>query len=235
MKHSSFAIRKIKALKAETSQFMRLYHFTTLEYGLLAIKNQRLKIARISQLNDPFEFLGWKLKDPEIRGKLSRWKAERDREFGILSFSRKWSHPLLWGHYADKHRGLALGFDVPEHDLFRPVRYLRSRLAPPSNQVLNEAHLDELLLTKFSSWRYESEYRCFCDLKTSVSEGDLFFEKFSDTFRLAEVIVGDRAAITREELRNALGDQSTHVTSFKARAAFGSFTVVRNRKAALWK
>jgi hypothetical protein len=37
---------------------MRLYHFLNAEYGLLNIRHRRLKIARINELNDPFEFLG---------------------------------------------------------------------------------------------------------------------------------------------------------------------------------
>lgn len=37
---------------------MRLYHFTSQKFGLLALKDRRLKIARINELNDPFEFLG---------------------------------------------------------------------------------------------------------------------------------------------------------------------------------
>jgi hypothetical protein len=36
---------------------MRVYHFTKAVHGLEAIRRRRLKIARISELNDPFEFL----------------------------------------------------------------------------------------------------------------------------------------------------------------------------------
>lgn len=83
---------------------MRLYHFTCQKFGLLAIKDHRLKISRISGLNDPFEFLVWNLQDTVRRAKLRQWKMDRDNELGILCFSRKWSNPLLWGHYADNHR-----------------------------------------------------------------------------------------------------------------------------------
>jgi hypothetical protein len=74
---------------------MRLYHFTSQEFGLLAIKDRRLKIARIDALNDPFEFLEWNLQDPKTRAKLRNWRAERNAELGILCFSHKWSNPLL--------------------------------------------------------------------------------------------------------------------------------------------
>lgn len=35
---------------------LRLYYFTTERYALEAIRDQRLKIARLNELNDPFEF-----------------------------------------------------------------------------------------------------------------------------------------------------------------------------------
>jgi hypothetical protein len=39
---------------------MRLYHFIRERFGLEAIRDSRLKISRINELNDPFEFLGSK-------------------------------------------------------------------------------------------------------------------------------------------------------------------------------
>jgi hypothetical protein len=214
---------------------MRLYHFTTQQFGIIALQNRRLKIARIDRLNDPFEFLGWKLQDAETRTKLRRWKAERNKTLGILCFSHKWSNPLLWGHYADKHQGMALGFDVPDGDLYSPVRYRKERLPQPKDRELIPADVDDLLLTKFTAWRYESEYRCFCRLDESIQDGDHYFEPFSDTLKLAEVLVGDQATITRAELAAALGPQHADIVSFKARPAFGTFRVIRNRNAALWK
>ena len=35
---------------------MRLHYFSNAEYGLLTIRRRRLKLARINELNDPFEF-----------------------------------------------------------------------------------------------------------------------------------------------------------------------------------
>lgn len=95
--------------------------------------------------------------------------------------------------------------------------------------------MDSLLLTKFSAWRYESEHRCFCRLDQSIQENGLYFKPFSPTLKLAEVIVGSQSTITRAVLVDALGDQNSNVTSFKVRPAFGTFSVIKNRNAALWK
>ncbi len=214
---------------------MRLYHFTSEKYGLLAIQNRRLKVARISELNDPFEFLGWNLQDAARRTKLRQWKADRNAEFGLLCFSNKWSNPLLWGHYADRHHGMALGLEVPDGDLYSPVSYQPRRLPAPTGRELVDSDVHDLLLTKFSAWRYESEYRCFCRLIDCIHEGVHYFEPFSASLRLAEVIVGDLATVTRATLTAALGDAGQSVTMFKARPAFGTFKVVRNRDGSLWK
>lgn len=220
---------------SELAFAMRLYHFTNAKHGLLALKDRRIKIARIAELNDPFEFLGWDLGDPMARAKMHQWKADRHREYGLLSFSGGWLNPLLWGHYADKHQGMALGFEVPDDGLYSPVQYRSTRLPAPSGRTVAEADVGDLLMTKFDAWRYEDEYRCFCPLNDSIHEGDLYFEPFSDTLKLAEVIVGDRATITRSEIATALGDMASAVDAYKARPAFRSFDVVKNRDGSLWK
>jgi hypothetical protein len=213
---------------------MRLYHFTTQKYGLLALEKRQLKIARINELNDPFEFMGWGIREAEMRGRLKDWKRQRNDELGILCFSRIWSNPLLWSHYADKHQGIAIGFDVPDGDIYNPVQYRRIRLPAPSGRELVGSDVDDLLLTKFSAWRYESEHRCFCRLADSIEKDGLYFEPFSKVLVLAEVIVGCRSTVTRSDLALVLRSEHAHVESFKARPAFGTFSVVRNRNERLW-
>ncbi len=213
---------------------MRLYHFTTQEFGLLALQNRRLKIARISELNDPFEFLSWNIRDRATRARMRAWKAAQNEDWGILCFSQTWTNPLLWGHYAKKHQGVALGFDVPDTDLYSPVRYLTERTPFPKGRELNGDDLEHVLLSKFEAWSYESEHRCFCRLADCIREGPLYFERFSETLQLRQVIVGDLATVSRAELAAALGPQAPAVETFKARPAFGSFDVVQNRDAKLW-
>ena len=214
---------------------MRLYHFTSQEYGLEALRKQRLKIARIDELNDPFELLGWNLQDGEFRAGVRAWKKQRNAEIGIICLSWNWKHPLLWSHYADKHKGIAIGFDVPDDGPFRRVRYQRNRLQAPQAHWPGDADLERLLLTKSTAWEYETEYRRFCWLDESNQEGDLYFESFSDTLRPAEVIVGDRSEVTRAQVKWALGSDLSHVIRFKARVAFGKFDVVRNKNEERWK
>ena len=142
---------------------------------------------------------------------------------------RTWTNPLLWGHYADKHKGICLGFDVPDHHLSE-VDYVRQRFLAP--EVIDEPFMKKLLLTKFEHWRYEEEYRAYVSLKDEI-DGH-YYADFSDNLSLKQVIVGDQSRITRDQISLALGDLARVVEVFRARAAFQSFEVVPQKNAALW-
>ena len=208
---------------------MRVFHFLKEKFGLKVLTERRLKIARIMELNDPFEFLGVELSDRDFRRAMKATKETLSKSNGLLCFSKNWQNPVLWGHYADKHRGICLGFDMPNKYPTK-VNYVKTRLPKP--QVLDEAFIKKLLLTKFVHWKYEEEYRTYTSLDEEI-EG-LFYADFSDSLVLRQVIVGDQSQLTRSQISAALGDLDGKVEVFKARAAFKSFDVVRNMDDSLW-
>ncbi len=106
---------------------MRLYHFINAKYGLEDLRDKRLKIARIMELNDPFEFLGADLSDHEFRESMQNLKKFLSEKYGLLCFSESWDNPVQWAHYADGHKGLCLGFDVLDQFLDK-VNYVDERL-----------------------------------------------------------------------------------------------------------
>jgi len=181
------------------------------------------------ELNDPFEFLGVDLSDREFRKALKKTKADISKTKGILCFSKTWRNPVLWGHYADKHKGICLGFEVPRSVLGK-VKYVDSRPSRPD--VLDEAFMKRLLFTKFSHWQYEQEYRVYVQLEEEID--GLYYSEFSDQLALKRVIVGDQSSITRSQVSDALGSLVNDVEMFKARAGFRSFEVVRNKNSAMW-
>ena len=77
--------------------------------------------------------------------------------------------------------------------------------------------------------------RAFVTLEDRDPASQLYFAKFSDRLRLKQVIVGAESTVSREELSGALGALAFEVESFKARLAFASFQVVRQRDERLWK
>lgn len=208
---------------------MRVFHFLNREFGLKDLKERRLKIARIMELNDPFEFLGVELSDRSFRQGLLQVKARLSQDSGLLCFTKSWHNPVLWGHYADKHRGICLGFDMPDEFLGQ-VSYVNSRFQWPA--TLDEPFVKQLLFTKFSHWSYEDEYRAYVNLD-EITDG-FYYADFSDRLVLRQVIVGPESTISRADLSSALGNLADHVEVFKARAAFKSFRVVRNQNSRLW-
>ncbi len=52
-----------------------------------------------------------------------------------------WSNPVIWAHYGDKHRGLCLGFEVPEmhgdpeNDESHHVNYIATLLLFPLGKL----------------------------------------------------------------------------------------------------
>lgn len=217
----------------------RVYHFVDPEFGLADIRQRRLKIATIEDLNDPFELRGMVLGDPHKRWAIGEWRRDLSARIGMLCFSTNWKNPVQWSHYAKKHTGICLGFDIPDQFLM-PVRY-QSKLHPDlvtaamGKSSEGESAVLKLLSTKYAHWRYEREVRMFIDLKPELKEGEFYFHPFDEDVILAEVIVGDRSAITRHQVAEALGELARSVTATKARLAFRSFNVVRQRKKSLWE
>jgi hypothetical protein len=215
---------------------MRLYYFTNRKYGLQNLRRGRLKISRINDLNDPFEFLGVASRDQAVRQRYAILKAGLANYMGMLCFSAGWRNPVQWSHYADHHRGICLGFDV-KADVHR-VHYSDERLKPNVRAMSRESdasrqHVQEILTTKFTHWSYEEEYRVFPQLNEHDKHGFYFLE-FSPQLELKNVIVGHRSDVTRAEVEKALGNATKGVSMFKARLAFKTFEVVRQRRLDLW-
>jgi hypothetical protein len=217
---------------------MRVYHFVNERFGLEDLKKRRLKIATIEDLNDPFEMLGFSNHNPELRKGWEYSKKDADSRFGLLCFSRSWRNPVQWSHYADGHKGLCLGFDVPKR-LLVEVTYSDQRWKPDLAAFREggrsaQKELTRIFSTKFSHWRYENEVRCIIPLRVIPREGGFYFERFSHRLSLREVIVGHRSTVSRKQALSALRGLKDDVSLIKARLAFRSFSVVRQRDEALW-
>lgn len=217
---------------------MRLYHFIDERYGLENIRNRRLKVARINELNDPFEFAGVDFGDKDLRDAFGKMKHEINEQRGLLCFSAKWNNPVMWSHYADKHKGICLGFDVDDASV-GPVSYSGKRLAVEIEKLKSPRdfpleYVTKLLFTKYSHWKYENEYRAFVALEEQDKATDLYFADFSEALTLKQVIVGAESSISRRNLSEALGAELQCVEQIKARLAFRTFSVVRQRNGLLW-
>ncbi len=157
---------------------MKLYYLTPSKFALSALALRRLKVARLIELNDPFELMAVDLDTPMQREFFRRVKDKINASHGVLCFSKSWKNPLLWGHYADKLCGVALGFEVTSPYLV-PVIYENKPFKIPTNPEtglpqLSDDLVDRLQRTKFEDWKYEDEMRVYVQLDRDVQESPGF-------------------------------------------------------------
>jgi hypothetical protein len=206
--------------------FRRLYHLTGAEYAITNIVFGRLKVARFSSLNDPFELLARATLQSHARLGLVENKNRLNQERGLLCFSEDWTDPALWAHYGDRHRGICLGFDV-EDGFARKITYQKARLKDDDARNKSEAEvLDALLYTKYESWQYEQEWRLLVDLRDLDAEGGLHFRKFDNRLKLTEVVVGAECSISFDEIRKLVKTHHPIANTVRTRMAYGSFNMV---------
>ncbi|MGS1107981.1 DUF2971 domain-containing protein [Achromobacter anxifer] len=148
---------------------MKFYKYRPLNnlwHILDIVVNQRLYCAHWSTLNDPLEgryeiYLG--NKSPKLASTMvSRIEQARDG-FRIASLSATPTSFLLWSHYADGHKGVAIEVDIPEdHPDLTKIIY-----SPFSSVFSEKAQTQEdmrhLFNGKGEEWAYEEEYRVIID------------------------------------------------------------------------
>lgn len=207
----------------------RLYHLTTPKHAASNLQLGRLKVARINDLNDPFEFFAVtnRLKTGAYARSLEE-KAAAHEQYGIICLSADWRCSSLWGHYAEKHHGVCFGFNVPRSLPFE-VRYRRRRieekgLPPPLPGV--PADVQTKLNIKSIDWRYEKEWRIVAPLSRFMRENDLYFQPFGETLELAEIILGLRCPLSLEDVRECARQLYPKATVIRARLARQHFSVV---------
>ena len=189
---------------------MIVYHYLPAESALKALRDRRLKISHLSEIDDLLELSISELSDLRIKSILEGFKNRVSVRYGIISFSRIYHDPVLWSHYADGHRGVSLVFDIPDNKTipidYRPESFIRKIDTVIQHSSFEEADLSYLISTKFSSWSYEQEIRMICDLNDRFCQIDAkgkkaYFESFSlesfgkDALKLVGLIRGTRCEL----------------------------------------
>jgi hypothetical protein len=155
----------------------------------------------------------------------------------MLCFSGDWHNPVQWSHYAEKHRGICLGFDVPDGLLTR-VKYVKN---PPqldwdaieSGSEDGEAEMIRWASTKFEHWAYENEERLFLALEEPDDKGR-YFTEFSPQLELRELLVGPDSMVTQTQIEQSLGDLEG-VDVRKTRLAFRGYKIVTQHDRSMWR
>lgn len=167
---------------------MRVYHFLNVKNGMSDIELRRIRISRIRELNDPFELLAVQTDSEMAQEIWQGWVDKMNCDHGLLCFSKGWCNPVLWSHYASKHRGMCLGFDLPD-EILKDIYYTKERLPlkfaddNPSNGV-DEECMQKLLYAKYEHWAYEDEVRAYIELDHSTNENGSYFHPYDNSLML---------------------------------------------------
>jgi hypothetical protein len=196
-----------------------VYKFLTFENAFRVMEQHELKVSLLGELNDIYDcqpVVGPASPEP---GCLSREDtaallgAVPDTN-GLLCFSRSYRSPLLWGHYAEQAKGIALGFRFNHQGLQDEfdVDYRSSRpvLKWPEGTPLNEPDvrllMKELFGVKALEWKYEEEVRYVINLGACTPRNRMYFAPFFPRV-LREVVIGPRSTARAVYLRHFLANQ----------------------------
>lgn len=205
VKYNYFIIKFIKKGK-----IMRLYYYTSEKYALENIKHKSLKISMLDTLNDPFEGLYYDHSDDFIDMSITNILEKYTPQCGMICFSKTARNPLMWGHYADNHKGICLGFDVTYEignfgNNLQQVSYINQRIDMKKTPY---KHKDfEVMKFKSIDWKYEKEYRLFIDIynMTPSSKG-IYFLPFNNKLVLKEIRLGIRSKCSKKLLESTISD-----------------------------
>jgi hypothetical protein len=215
--------------------YRRLFYFTGKDYALQSLRDHRIKVSRFHELNDPFDFLGIALKSSSERIEIDQVKKRLDDTVGLICMAKTWVEPLLWGHYADKHKGICLQFLVRANK-WNDINYRNTRPTLETfkkSQVsdLNTEDLRRLSLFKFKQWGYEQEARCFIALNEPDLVTGHYFQRFNDAdgiIKLERIILGSRCDVCKSVIDGLAKHNGDNVGVIKARPAHFSFRVIRD-------
>lgn len=139
--------------------------------------------------------------------------------YRVFCLTTKPDCPLMWAHYAEKHRGICLGFTT-RNEVFSGALRVDYAEMYPVFELADDSEAGNLraLLTKSSVWRYEDEYRLIAQERSAATDHETLIT--NDNYlalpsgALSSIIVGClmpaetiaeiRAIVERSETRPAI-------------------------------
>lgn len=167
----------------------------------------------------------YEVDDPEhfLLGHYVEEELLRRYDRGVFSLAERANCPLMWSHYGDQHRGICLGYSVPDDaagDLHK-IKYGGSRLVQASqvsamldgDQTARRRVDEAVLLKKARPWAYEREWRLLGSLGAHASP-----------LELEEVVFGMRcSSAVMYAVIQALAGRDRPVRFYEIRGQHGRF------------
>lgn len=180
---------KLKEVSEESLEKEFSKYGATRKHPLFEFALQKMKGMMKTQTPAFFKSI-FKLQNPIFKNAI--FEALNDT-IGVLSLSKKPDNILMWGHYADSHKGFVIEFDET-HPFFdqrkkegeiqgyvRKVNYLRKRpkITLYDSSLNNDENMkiwiEQFIWFKNIDWEYEQEWRMiytFKDKEDAVTKVD---------------------------------------------------------------
>jgi hypothetical protein len=140
--------------------------------GVNILQFRALKLSRIDEFNDPFEFRIATCASPEASKAAQATYEHLKESLRVICFTNNENSLIMWGHYSRNHTGLLIKFDTnlievngqTISSVLKKVRYRkkmklptnRFRILPPSKK---REYMKPITYWKYAGWEYEDEYR----------------------------------------------------------------------------
>ncbi|MDR1169105.1 MAG: tetratricopeptide repeat protein [Heliobacteriaceae bacterium] len=159
------------------------------EHTIELLKENFIWFSHPDNFNDPF--------DTKFYKDITREKVILDilKDIRIRSFSRyeETCNTVLWGYYADNHKGILIEYEFDLQLLkelnisLSKVRY--SDFIKPENKILWADEYAKSFVTKAKAWEHENEWRMIT-LKENLSDGN----KLKKGFKIKSITFGFNTA-----------------------------------------
>lgn len=139
-----------------------------------------------------------------------------ENDYFVFSLAGNRTHPMLWGHYADGHRGLCIHFEAREPSIFSAamrVTYHPQRPIVTIPLPTEKDLMQRVTLWKGDFWSYEDEYRLvrFPNKDVTMDEFGLTFDGQKATYKtpwITGITVG--AYMSKPDVEQLLRMASDH-------------------------
>jgi hypothetical protein len=177
---------------------MKLFKYCDIDTATAILKDYRIRLNSASNFNDPYDSLGYKeiggivasreifnevysqlpaniagsyyLSDDELNQAYSNVKYISSSFLNLITcFSSCNDSILMWSHYAVKHCGVCLAFEIDESTKtnVRAIDYI------DSNTLINNIRYPDALFIKHKDWAYEKEWRFIANQGMGATKEEL--------------------------------------------------------------